>query len=245
MKKRYFVLPALALAIIYYTKSNLRRSLLSNSKESNISRRYKHFQMDLRFTMDQILALLDIKEIDLDLILQSLSQFKNSDKVLIEGEYRDKLSAWNLFKSKCIQKLITKLYCSSALCLLVNIQMNILGKYLYLQSVGELNNSKICFTSKLSQSKFLELTNYIIEEGWRKLHVDLSVVECVELNQALTCKDFSKVIQSVREKIEIHDINENFKNIILPDPVSHIDMSDHSVVGMARLNSELYDVVER
>eukprot|EP00835_Amoeboradix_gromovi_P000611 NODE_22_length_38364_cov_0.248661.p14 type:complete len:255 gc:universal NODE_22_length_38364_cov_0.248661:15193-14429(-) len=247
LKKRYILIPLCLYGAIVYTKTKLKSELLATNYEANISRRYKHFKQDSQFTIDQLLSMMTIDDIDLELYLQSLSQFKNSQQVLIDGNYVDKLTAWKLFKSKCMEKLFIKLYATCALSLLVHVQMNIIGKYTYLQSVGELNDSKIKFTDKKSQNVFLEKSQFVFEEGWKNLNIQnaLKRVDDLELNQAVSIKDLHKLIQEMRESIEVHQNIYEFKQIILPSREKLNELKDDSIVNIHQLNNELYDVIDR
>ena len=246
-KKRYVVIPLILYGGFHYAKHKLKSELLATNYEANISRRYKHFKQDAQYTIDQLLSMLNLDDIDLDLYLQSLSQFKNSQQVLIDGNYIDKLAAWKLFKSKCMEKLFIKIYATCALNLLIHVQMNIIGKYTYLQSVGELNESKIQFTDKQSQAAFLEQAKFIFDHGWKNLNIQnaLMQVDEVELNQAITVKDFHKFMHHMRECVEVHNGLSQFKEIILPSPAENMKPSESSVVNINQLNNELYDIIDR
>ena len=246
LKKRYIAIPVVVYGLYYYGKLKLQKELFSTNYEANISRRYKHFKQDSQYTINQLISMLVIEEIDLDMYLQSLSQFKNSQQVLIDGTYVEKLEAWKLFKSKCIEKLFIKIYITCALNLLIHIQMNIIGKYTYLQSVGELNHNDCVFMTKKIQSEFLEASKYVYSQGWKNLNLKkaMGYVDAIELNQAISLKDINKLVHCIREEVEVNCDIGHFKNVVL-SPSTTSTTSTSSSTSTSKLYSELLDIVDR
>lgn len=232
--QKWLIIPFVLFLLYKYARHALKSIHLGSGYELNISRRFKQLQQEAQITTSHFLEQLTLDEIDLDLYLASLGQFKHNEKVLIHGQYMDKMAAWHDFQHTCLQKLFLKLYCSSALIVQLNVQLNILGKYAYLQSVSALQEGHAHFLSDSDRHAFLELTKYLFEQGYKHLNVETVTKSLqVALDTPCSIKDIQGLLKQVRHHIEEVQGYDVFRDVLLP---THVDSA---------LGKELVDAMNK
>jgi peroxin-3 len=169
------------------------------------------------------------KELDTSAILEKLRQ--NPD---------NKLELWDEVKIISITKIVTLVYAASMLVVTLRVQLNILGGYLYKETIVTDNK---CITVDL-QSMYLSLIQQLIGDGLMKL-IDLvkrNVIEILKrynLKQKLTLADTETMFWSIQMAVNNDPENpvKNLVKYVLPEEVNGCDV-------LNKMYIETLDVLE-
>lgn len=144
----------------------------------NLSFRFELFLKDLRFVVESILP--SIK----DLVFQELNvELTTSQlKQLTAIEKNRKMELWDLLKIQAFSRILATVYMLNLLTVFTTIQLSILGRTVYLDSVvslakqseseefKEVANEKTaaCTISQETERHYLTLSWYLLNIGWKK-----------------------------------------------------------------------------
>lgn len=192
---------------------------------------------------------------------KSIEGYLNSEQIveMIRNNPEDKIRLWNDLKCLAFAKCLGYLYGGICLTLLMRVQLNILGGYLYQETGWESNLGKVKLSQKV-QERFLLFNQSFISEGLKtlcqfikdktneivsklSLKQELNLVQIEQLfRQIMLTSDFNISKLLLNQSIETKDMEIQDKklyadvNMALEDVLGHSDVkkviADCSNVGL-------------
>ncbi|KAJ1502755.1 peroxin [Coelomomyces lativittatus] len=247
-------LSAGAYALSEYLKSRLlslqSEFLATHSKQTNIIRRFEQNQQDSIFTVLSFLPEISTSvhsELNAELITHLL-QNKNDTNVVpttismdpttIETLSRmTKQELWEELKIVTITRLITSAYTLILLTLFTRLQLNTIGRYIYIDSLlydnpqpvpsileSDVDSEK--YLSSLPSSieqMYLTFSWYFLQEGWKELAKKVNdavkaVFGGVSLKSEVTPTLIMEWMDQVRKLVESEMDSDSFLTLILMPP---------------------------
>lgn len=168
------------------------------------ARQQHHFDSNQRTCNMTVISMLPtlrealIKKFDTEAVKESL---KNSPE--------NKLELWEKLKVISVSRIVCVLYGCSILCLLLRVQLNIVGGYMFLDSVFNRNGMtpNPALVPKELQERYLSLIRHFMDHGLHQL-CDLiheavqKEIKSLSLKERLSFHNLKAITDQIRERIE-------------------------------------------
>ncbi|XP_066588537.1 peroxisomal biogenesis factor 3 [Prorops nasuta] len=221
--KRKFIVGGVVLgATIFltrYTQRKLRewqekevRELLERSKRKQFFEDTERACNQLLLTLSKQLRESIVKTLDTEAIVKQL----RTGRI-------DKISSWNKLKVIAITRSAAVIYSHVMLVLLIRIQFNIVGGYMFKDS----QNCNEIKTIEAVQQKYMSLCSYFMENGVKELCSLIQekvkeITASMSLKDELTLRDLEQIYWSIMSSLSIDNFRDPIKNIaryvLLVDP---------------------------
>jgi peroxin-3 len=162
-----------------------------------------------------------------ELLLADLKQRQLEKNSLLEESKKQKREMWNSLKIKTFARLLVLIYLINLLSLFTTIQISLLGRNAYLDS---LRNAKLLddelddeqsdrkAVSEDNERHFLTLSWYLLNIGWKTLVSRVEdavkrVLDDMPLSQSITHGTMIEILDKIRKKIDYESDNIPFKYI--------------------------------
>ncbi|OWF49669.1 peroxisomal biogenesis factor 3-like [Mizuhopecten yessoensis] len=168
------------------------------------ARQQHHFDSNQRTCNMTVISMLPtlrealIKKFDTDAVKESL---KNSPE--------NKLELWEKLKVMSLTRIICVLYGCSILCLVLRVQLNIVGGYMFLDSMFNRNGmtQNMAVVPKELQERYLSLIRHFMDYGLFQLcdviHEAVEKeIKSVSLKERLSFHNLKAISDQIRERIE-------------------------------------------
>lgn len=165
-------------------------------------RRQHHFESNQRNCNTTVLSLLPrLREL--------LCRLLNSEELTSQLRARpsNKLELWEQLKILSFTRTITAVYSSTMLAVYLRVQLNILGGYMYQDTVNGCNGMMTAQTTADVQKQYLAGVQYLFDQGTAKLietveAVVRDVLGAASLKDSMTSADVDDLLHEVRRRIE-------------------------------------------
>ncbi|XP_064604936.1 peroxisomal biogenesis factor 3-like [Liolophura sinensis] len=172
----------------------------------DLARRQHHFDSNQRTCNMTVLSMLPN-------LRESLRRSMDTEKIKasIESQTGNKLDLWEELKVMSFSRSITAAYSSSILVVLLRVQLNIMGGYLYLDNflhrVDQVESDVRVLIPSITQEKYLSLIQFFITKGVDELSMAVhaavkSTVGSVSLKEKLSLGDVQNYLEKIRMKLE-------------------------------------------
>jgi len=135
-----------------------------------------------------------------------LSQLQNNLTSPSKLKPNEKKQLWDQLKNQVFIKATTSIYCICYEILVVRLLVNILGKYLYQDSIETENAAdQIFFLSPKVQREFLTLSRYLISQGFQNFYETISktvknIVEEISIEKTYTLTDIVNIFTRIENE---------------------------------------------
>ncbi|CAF1079185.1 unnamed protein product [Brachionus calyciflorus] len=244
-------------ATVKYSIHRFKKALLMSSEDADLvnkqyekSQKLQHYYTIKKTSDEAIRGLLKSIENQISIAL-------SSDEYLEQLKHKapNKLELWEKIKISSISKCLSTIYSLTISTILIKVQLNIIGGYLFKSSSSEstfLNFEKSLISEeKLSpniQKKYLENIEIFVSEGIPKLCAQVKncvvcVFEKLSLKENIDIAYFNEKLESVRENVEALNGKEiNFINELLNlRPNKPKDKEINEIILAEKKNSENND----
>ncbi|KAG4076434.1 hypothetical protein HA402_005877 [Bradysia odoriphaga] len=224
---------------LQYAQRKLREFQEAQTREFiQRTRRSQHFESTERTCNQAIMgvapALCDkiLKRLNTDIILQQIREMPEN-----------KVELWNELKVQAFTRLTTLVYACSMLVVSLRIQLNILGGYLYKDTVADGQTE----LTKENQQRYLSLSQHLLDEGVEKLItlIERKVREVLgqyELKQNLSLADTEQIFWSIQMAVnsDVQDPNSTLGKYILQDELDYPNETEL----LTKMYTETLDMLE-
>lgn len=207
------------------------------------TQRQQHFEKNERTCNQTILSLAPLlcdtigKLLDTEILLEKL-----------RSGSCDKVATWEELKILAFTRLSVLLYSGTLLVILLRIQVNLIGGYLYRQHVTEANED--CNISKQLQDEYLSLCQHFLTKGVKDLCSLIEskvrfVLEGESLKKQLTLQDLEHYFWAIQSAINTDpdDPLSYLSKFILP-PAKSYDFKGNEGRLMCQIVNETLDIIE-
>ncbi|KAI8906349.1 Peroxin-3 [Gorgonomyces haynaldii] len=179
--------------------------------KANITRRFEQNLMDIEFVVSSLVPSLQDRlnaRINLELVTAKLQEQKQLDNM----SKTQKMELWEQIKLGSFTRTLSAIYLLNLLTLLTTLQLSLLGRMFYLDSVAAMHADDVHRTiSEETERKYLTLSWYLVHIGWTKLvdRVEKAVehiVKEVSLKTGVTFESLSDMIHQIRVFVEYQDV---------------------------------------
>lgn len=262
-KRKFFVLGfASGGAVLLYKYAEWKLEEWKEKEASEclaMARRQHHFDSNQRTCNLTVLSMLPkLKETLLTLL--------DSEKLIAELKSRpeNKVSIWNELKITCFCRTVTAVYSTVLLVVFLRVQLNIIGGYMYLDSLADSNdgktNGRIHATPDV-QKRYLASVQYLLSDGLTELVTTVheavqNTVKSMPLQKLLSLQDIERLFGNFRCQVEagtgnIRDLDSTvhpMSRFLLPSEcgereASACQLSEHEII-YNKLMSETRDMIE-
>ncbi|ESP00581.1 hypothetical protein LOTGIDRAFT_157859 [Lottia gigantea] len=169
----------------------------------NLVRRQHHFESNQKTCNMTVISMIpNIR----DILLSRLNTEEYTSQ--LKNQPANKLELWSLLKTNSFARTISSVYGCCLMSLILRVQLNIIGGYIFLDSSQTSENSRVQHqTSKSVQERYLSLIKHFVGPGFEELIN--RIVKCtskeldsVALREELTLSNVEAVIQHVRGRID-------------------------------------------
>lgn len=224
---------------LQYAQRKLREFQEAQTREFiQRTRRSQHFESTERTCNQAIMgvapALCDkiLKRLNTDIILQQIREMPEN-----------KVELWNELKVQAFTRLTTLVYACSMLVVSLRIQLNILGGYLYKDTIADGQTE----LTKENQQRYLSLSQHLLDEGVEKLItlIERKVREVLgqyELKQNLSLADTEQIFWSIQMAVnsDVQDPNSTLGKYILQDELDYPNETEL----LTKMYTETLDMLE-
>lgn len=224
---------------LQYAQRKLREFQEAQTREFiQRTRRSQHFESTERTCNQAIMgvapALCDkiLKRLNTDIILQQLREMPEN-----------KVELWNELKVQAFTRLTTLVYACSMLVVSLRIQLNILGGYLYKDTIADGQTE----LTKENQQRYLSLSQYLLDDGVEKLVtlIERKVREVLgqyELKQNLSLADTEQIFWSIQMAVnsDVQDPNSTLGKYILQEELDYPNETEL----LSKMYAETLDMLE-
>lgn len=224
---------------LQYAQRKLREFQEAQTREFiQRTRRSQHFESTER-TCNQ--AIMGVAPALCDKILKRL----NTDTILqqIREQPENKVELWNELKVQAFTRLTAMVYACSMLVVSLRIQLNILGGYLYKDTIAEGQTE----LTKENQQRYLSLSQYLLDEGVEQLVTLIEkkvrgVLDQYELKQSLSLADTEQIFWSIQMAVnsDALDPNSNLGKYILQNELDYPNETEL----LTKMYTETLDMLE-
>lgn len=258
------------------------------SKE-NIRRRFEQNQRDCLFTIMSLLPELSeqvLREVDVERLIAELrsvhqpqkttpvqneEEDDDGDEEEEESPKRSKVEIWEEIKIQSFTRTLIAVYSESLLTMLVHIQLNMVGRSTYLDSIiGKFVNEDESsdnislegqYRSKLpatDEQNFLMLSWWFLNRGWRQLLAQITEavnhqVGELSLKERVSHRELASLFSSIHLHLREAGMMESLTSILLPQGAEDIGdyLSSNRLTAdqvftpvFTRLLDQLRDIIE-
>ncbi|KAI9006441.1 Peroxin-3 [Hyaloraphidium curvatum] len=216
------------------------RAALERTARDNLKKRFEQNQQDCSFTTMALLPDLGerlLSELNVEALTARLQQKRalapagesaeggdgQAEAQQPELDKREKLRLWSELKTMAFTRTASSVYLVSLLSMLTHLQLNLLGRFIYLDSVVQIDSQTTTPTVSLeldgeakpsldaqTERQYLLFSAYLLTEGWRRLvdrvkHAVEETVGNVDLRQPVTYDDLVTYVENIRAKVEVEE----------------------------------------
>lgn len=240
--RRKFVISGVVVASGYFALNYAQRKLLEYQEKKareffEQSRRSQHFEITER-TCNQ--AITGLAPNLCERVLQNL----NTDPILekIRKNPERKVELWKELKVLAISRLVALVYASSMLVITLRIQFNILGGYLYKDTV----NGDVCINNEIQQN-YVSLIQYFLCDGIDDLCALIKlkttdILNGYDLSRKLTLMETEQIFWSIQMAVnsDEQDPGSHLSKYVYPN-----DLSEYPPNGLlSKMYIETIDMLE-
>lgn len=235
---------------IWLGKCALRKLAEWEEKEMlgccELLRRDTHFDNTLKTCSHTVLSLVPNLK---DAIVVHLDS--DAYTAVLKMKPTNKVQVWEELKIVAFSRAVSAIYGSCLLVILLEVQMNILGGYLYVDVTHNAKKSeetRECNVSQEVQQKFLDAVQHLLTDGMPALinllkQSILNVVGPISLKDKLTLADCDKIFKSVKALFETeNDLSPKLASILLPIKEGSEEESSNNI-SLNRILNETRDVL--
>lgn len=231
--KRKFIVTGAVFGGIYLLTSYAQRKLREwQEKEAKrffeMTRKKQHFESTERTCNQTILSLSKI-------VTESILSILNTEEIVqkLQENPDNKLALWEQLKIMIFTRICVLVYALSILQVILRVQLNIIGGYLYRDSVHEEDS----LIDGDLQAKYLSLCHHFVDGGVEDLVKQIEavvkkVVEPVSLKKKMTLQEVEQIFWSIQTAL-CTDTTEG-------DPVKKMV---HYLVGHAEVSEAKLDTI--
>ncbi|XP_072933436.1 peroxisomal biogenesis factor 3-like isoform X1 [Epargyreus clarus] len=231
--RRKFIVTGVIFGSFYllmnYAQKKLREWQEREAKRFfEMTRKKQHFESTERTCNQTILSLSKI-------VSESILSVLNTEEIVqkLQDNPDNKLALWEQMKIMIFTRICVLVYALSILQVTLRVQLNIIGGYLYRDSVHE---EEPLIDSEL-QAKYLSLCHHFVGQGVEDLAKQIEktvkrAVEPVSLKKKVTLQEVEQMFWSI-QTILCTDTNDG-------DPVKKMV---HYLVGHAEINEAKFDTI--
>ncbi|KAJ3417564.1 Dicer-like protein 1 [Chytridiales sp. JEL 0842] len=208
---------------VYKWKEMEAKMELERAAKANIKLRFEQNQKDCVFTVQRLLPTLVLQlhpALDVEAITTALQQAKvapSNDPP--EVQKKRKLELWQELKILAFTRTLSAVYLVTITTLFTHIQLNLLGRFIYLDSVAgasarsngkDVSDNTRKGLSFETERKYLTFSWFLLNVGWKGLvsRVRKAVEDTVSttpLAQSTNFESMKKLLERIREKVEYVD----------------------------------------
>jgi len=144
---------------------------------------------------------------------EALTRHLNTEELtaLLKEKPANKLEIWETLKIDSFTRTITAVYSSCMLMVMLRVQLNIIGGYMYLDTLETPDGTVMPVDSMVAtpnvQQRYLAMIQYVVDQGLGDLIIAVrasvkKVVGSVSLKELLSLKAIQEIINSVRQEVE-------------------------------------------
>ncbi|KAI8799597.1 Peroxin-3 [Cladochytrium replicatum] len=202
---------------------------LERTAQANVKRRFEQNQQDCTFTILSLLPTLS-EQILVELNVEGITARLQSTRAgtgasgTEEAIKRAKMELWGELKIQSFTRTIAAVYLVTLLSSFTHIQLNLLGRLFYLDSVVSFSQKgrekEVAVTtakgvSVETERKYLTFSWFLLNRGWRacvervKNAVELTVGS-VPLKASISFDNLYEIVEGVRKKVELDEDGNRF-----------------------------------
>ncbi|XP_041357623.1 serine/threonine-protein kinase RIO1-like [Gigantopelta aegis] len=195
--------------LIYkYLQKRIKELRDTDDKEYiTLARKQHHFESNQRTCNMTVLSMLPN-------LRENVERILNSEPVtaMLKSNPSNKLQLWEELKILSFTRSITAVYGCSIMSLLLRVQLNIIGGYIYLDSLSGGNKTashdgKAVLAPQHLQQRYLSLVKYFLNQGLKDLALYIQQVVSKEisslsLKQGISLTNIHGIMTHIRERIE-------------------------------------------
>ncbi|XP_070554867.1 peroxisomal biogenesis factor 3-like isoform X2 [Ptychodera flava] len=210
-----------------------------------LTRRQHHFDSNQRTCNMTVLSMIpSLKE--------KLMKLLNSEALTAELRTKpaDKLKIWEYLKITSFTRTIVAVYSSCMLVVMLRIQLNILGAYMYLDTLKSHSGKEMQQkASQDIQQRYLATIQYLVEQGLHELISNVrvaveSAVNRFSLKQCISLQELEAIIGNIRSNIENTCSRDSGNIHSLCKFMVHTGGEFEDSVTLTELSLETRDMVE-
>ncbi|KAJ2835484.1 peroxin [Coemansia erecta] len=225
------------------------------SAKENIRRRFDQNQRDCMFTIMSLLPELSeqvLREVDVERLIAELrainkpapveerderddSATESAESVngtplqLHEATKRTKVEIWEDIKLQSFARTLIAVYAESLLTMLVHIQLNMIGRSSYLDSVvGKYTDDQVTLEGRYEsrvapadEQNFLMLSWWFLNRGWRQLMSQVRAateqsISGLPLKERLSHRELSTLFNDIHIKLRENGLMQSVPGMLLP-----------------------------
>lgn len=194
----------------FFFKYGLRRVREWEEKEVagcyEMLKKEQHFETTLRTCNDTISSLAANLKSNIVAMLDS-----DAMTDVLKMKPSNKLEVWDELKIIGFARPLTLIYSSSLLIIFMNVQMSILGGYIYVETAKGKNGGESIISPQM-QTQFLSIVEHFLDDGLKTLVAALTsvvkdVVGPLSLKEQLPPSQVENIFQQIKRQFEESDAN--------------------------------------
>lgn len=240
--KKKFLVTGVVVGGVYFLTGYAQRKLREwqereTRKFLEMTRKKQHFESTERTCNQTILSLARV-------VCANIKELLDTDKIILQLKENpeNKLMLWEQLKITTFTRICSLVYAFCMLVVILRVQLNIIGGYLYKDSVA--NEGPTLINADL-QSKYLSLCHHFISYGVEILckRIEFKVKDIIEpmsLKKRMTLQDVEQIFWSIQASLCTDD-NDPIKQIV------NYLLADDSFIAEGSLDTivkETMDVLE-
>jgi peroxin-3 len=199
-----------AIVVSKYAKKKFQELQDDEAAEClSYARRQHHFDSNQRTCNMTVLSMMPTVR---DALLQAMDS--ESLTAQLKNRPDNKIEIWETLKIMSFTRTICSVYSSCMLIVVLRVQLNIIGGYMYLDSVLNKNGTAVepaVATSEV-QNKYLQNIYYLVQQGLTDLIGDVdkavqNVIGSMSLKERVSLYDVQEIFTKVRKQLEYRQHN--------------------------------------
>ncbi|KAJ3118465.1 peroxin [Nowakowskiella sp. JEL0407] len=203
---------------------------LEKTAKANAKKRFEQNQQDCALTILSLLPTLSEQifvEYNVEAILAKLQERRHNNASKDENSKVTKYEMWGNMKLMSFSRTITSIYVVTLLSIFTYLQLNLLGRFIYLDSVTsftqheskeEIEGNEARGLSADVERKYLTFSWFLLNKGWKNLAEVVNVVvkeniENLSLKEGMTYSAVLEIVKKIRSDI---DSRVEFSTFLLP-----------------------------
>ncbi|KAJ3187669.1 peroxin [Gaertneriomyces sp. JEL0708] len=214
-----------------------QRREIEQTAKANVKRRFEQNLQDCTFAVASLLPTLGenlFQELNVEMVTAQLQQSRSRQ----EGEPspaaggKSKMELWDELKILSFTRTVSAVYLTTLLILFTHLQLNLLGRFFYLDSVvafsQDMHERQLTGTagsrrgvSDGTERKYLTFSWYILNVGWKRCVARVKkaveeVVGSISLKEQVSFASLMDILEKVRLNIEADDTSP-MTSFLLPE----------------------------